>query len=258
MTVAACKKKVQQAKTAPVIWPYKAILMTLLLTLGIVAATFGLRDYLSDPERLPLQVIQVKGEMQHLDRDHLKATVAKAIDGGFFTVNIQKIHQDVSRLSWVDEISIRRVWPDTLVMEVTEQVPVARWGNQALVNKHGEIFHPQQPLPDGLVRLYGPEASAGRVVNLYQKFTERLMDHGLVIQRMGLDAQRNLRIDFSDGMQIALGHSEVQQRLARFLAAYPLLKDSEKRLLAVDMRYEQGFSVRWEPMAASTEPQENA
>ena len=79
---------------------------------------------------------------------------------------MQKLRNRVLDMPWVADVSIRRVWPDKLNMVVTEEVPLARWGEDALINIGGGVFRP--PSLDGhlgLVRLDGPAGSEQRVVS---------------------------------------------------------------------------------------------
>ncbi|MFM1891183.1 MAG: cell division protein FtsQ [Pseudomonadota bacterium] len=220
-----------------------------LATLPLASVTL---DYARDPRNLPLRTIRVTGALRHLERSELEAVVAATIDGNFFTVDMAAVRARVRQLPWVDQVSIRRVWPQTLVMEVVEQVPLAQWGGAALVNARGEVFAPETGVPErGLVRLYGPPGSAPRVVDFYRLATARLQDTGLVVQRLGLDERRDWVLELHDGLRLALGQDGEVERLERFLRAYPLLaNDSERQPHHVDLRYAQGFAVSWRPRPA--------
>ena len=76
-----------------------------------------------------MRVVEVGGVLERLDRSEIQRTVVDAIDGGFFSCDMQKLRQAVVAMPWVADVSIRRVWPDKLNMVVTEQVPMARWGD---------------------------------------------------------------------------------------------------------------------------------
>jgi len=209
-------------------------------------------DYMRDPHHLPLEIVRVTGELRHLDKQRIEAAVANAIDGNFFTVDMAGIRDQVQALPWVDRVSVRRVWPRTLVMDVTEQQPYARWGEQALVNVRGEVFAPPEGKgPDGLVRLFGPEASVERVVSFYREAAARLAAAGLVVERLGLDERREWHVELEGGLELVIGQEGERARLARFVDTYPLLLDDPARRPArVDMRYTQGFAVSWKTVGS--------
>ena len=226
----------------------RAMAMLGVLLVVVPLASFGL-DYLRDPRHLPLRAIRVTGDLRHLDRGELEAVVAGAIDGNFFTVDMAAIRTRVRQLPWVDQVSIRRAWPETLIMQVTEQVPLARWGKSALVNARGEVFAPESSSRvKGLAQLYGPPGSAPRVVEFYGLARARLQAAGLQVGRLGLDGRRDWVLELRGGIRLALGQDGEVERLDRFLGAYPqLVKDAEREPAQVDLRYAQGFAVSWRP-----------
>lgn len=247
MPKAARKKQQSQAR------PYLVAGVLGSVVLAVLVAGLQLRSYLLHPSTLPVKSIQVKGELRHLDRAVLQQTVADAIDGGFFAVDIDGIHEQVRELSWVDRVSVRRVWPDKLIMQVTEQKPFARWGKKALVNPRGDVFKPEQSHKGELISLYGPEGSAKRVVAFYKELAAQLAAHQLKAKRVGLDERREWVVDLYGGLKIMLGQVNPGVRFQRFMAVYPSLAMTGKEPKRIDLRYEHGFAVYGEKSVAKTE-----
>lgn len=220
-------------------------------TAGAVAV-----DYMREPGHLPLEVIRVTGALRHLRGAEIEAAVAEAIDGNFFTVDMERIRDRVRALAWVDQVSVRRLWPRTLVMEVTEQVPVARWGGDALVNARGEVFRPDAGLAAiSAVRLDGPEGSSARVVRFYREVASRLASSGLRLRRLELDERREWRFELDDGLAVMLGQSDLRQRLQWFLVAHRMLgAEPLRRPDRVDLRYPQGLAVSWREVEGAAAP----
>ncbi|HXK57283.1 MAG TPA: FtsQ-type POTRA domain-containing protein, partial [Gammaproteobacteria bacterium] len=91
-------------------------------------------DKLRDPRILPFKVVRIDGQLRYLNRVQIEKSVGGEIRGNFFTVDVERVHRAAKALPWVDRVSVRRVWPQTLVVRITEQVPMARWGKHQLVN----------------------------------------------------------------------------------------------------------------------------
>ncbi len=221
----------------------------LLSVLGGIGAAWGIAQ-LQDPKVMPLRVIGIDGEILHLDPKLLKQTVIKAIRGSFFSVDLNLIRAEVEGLPWVASASVRRVWPDTLRVNVVEQVALARWGKRGLVNQQGEIFRPQRlpKLPE-LVTLEGPESNAAAISRDFLRIEALLKTVELDLKHVLVDARQAWRLKTRQGLTLNLGRSDITQRLARFVRLYPGLGDGkEGRLEAVDLRYTNGFTARWKAL----------
>lgn len=195
--------------------------------------------------RLPwfeLRQIKVNGAAQ-VTREQAKLVVQQRLHGNFFSADLEAARTAFAKLPWVREASVRRRWPDTLEVTLEEHRPLARWGEDALLNSYGEVFRAasSQPLP----RLSGPAGSEKEVARRYAEFTRLL----LPLQRRPLEVALNDRrawsVKLDNGMVIALGRERMEARLARFVALYPhTLANVAGPVEYVDLRYPNGFAVR--------------
>ena len=225
----------------------------------LVVAVVVAKQYLSNPRNLPVKTMAIKGKFRHLDRDNLRRVMSRAIDGGFFTTDIQRIRQAGLSLPWVDDVSITRVWPDQLIMEVTEQQPVARWGDKALVNARGQVFYPVKPMrkwPE--LRLSGADEKALVVLDFYAQANAGFAARDLHIRSLALDERAEWNIRLDNGLEIVLGRNDPAERLHRFLRLYGEISAKELKPVRVDLRYEQGFAVDWQEQDTGSEEESDA
>jgi cell division protein FtsQ len=202
---------------------------------------------LQQPDVLPLKVVRIEGELKNLSRTELEHVVGGVMRGNFFTVNLERIQQSAMDLAWVDQVTIRRVWPDRLQMWVRERVPLARWGKGQLVTGAGVVFKPKtEEMPAGLPRLSGPDGSAPKVVAQYRHISQQVSALELVVKELRMDARHAWTIGFTGGIELKLGKDEIAQRLGRFVRLYPELKrHSDKTVRRIDLRYTNGVAVLW-------------
>ncbi|GBE11053.1 cell division protein FtsQ [bacterium BMS3Bbin12] len=220
-----------------------------------LAAWAGLRgwDGLRDPRLFPVRRVQIAGTFHHLSPSRLKAVLGGVISGSFFTVNIQAVRAAADALPWVRSATVRRVWPATLVVHVLERVPFARWGTDALMSAGGTVFHPREigDLP-GLPELHGPAGTGVLVLRRYREYAPLLAALGLRLRRLNLDARRSWRMELAGGLRIRLGRGHPTRRLKRFLSVYPVAFAGRVHdIQTVDLRYTNGFAVRWKPSAVA-------
>ncbi len=215
----------------------------LLLAMASVVWAFGYWE----PRLLPIRVIEVTGELHHHSSRLLEDIIGQRLRGGILTADLGDLKSAAESLPWVGRASLRRVWPDRLQVQIEERRPIARWNTDQLITAEGVVFHPGAGLiPAGLPVLEGDDQHAKEVVRRYQQWRDELMRAGHLIQALSVDARGDWRIKLVMGTDLRLGTTAVEERLARFIASAPQL-EAAGQPLAVDLRYSNGFAVKWAP-----------
>lgn len=217
------------------------------MLLGLLAGGYWLNAQWAESPPLPIQTVRFDGELSHLRQEDLRAAVLPNVGGGLLGSDVLSIRHSLEALAWVQEASVRRVWPDTLDVHIVEQHPIAQWGEGALLNAQARVFRPRQ-LPDGLPVLAGPPSSAERVLTRFQTIRALLQPVGIEVSGLRLDERRAWTVLLENGGLIRLGRQDTQERLARFIAAWPQVEASPEQTLSVaDLRYPNGFALLWQP-----------
>ena len=245
-------KKVQ-AKRRQITKPSFDWLKPALALATLAGSAIGLTmmlDWMNDPYHWPVKSVHIEGKFRHLQPAQLQDEVAPLAGAGFFAMNVGEIQEQVQQLPWVDQVSVRRVWPDQLTIHVREQQPVAHWGERAFLNPRAQVFEPRQTIElEGLPRFEGPEGYEQRVLVMYQRMQEMLKELKLGVDSVRLDARRTWQVRLSNGLTVDVGRSHPVERIARFVRVYPaILAAGSGRVLSVDLRYSNGFAVRWQPI----------
>ncbi len=236
--------------TEPVNWLRWGVTLSLfILTVSLLA---GFVIWLVDPSHSPLRRVEIEGDFRYLDKAQLQTTLAPLLENGFFKINVAAVQTQARALPWVSKASVRRVWPDRLQIYIVEQQPFALWGEQALLNPLGEVFTPVKP-PAGMTlpQLSGPQGHADIVLANYQHMSDMVKGLGLTIDELHQDTRRAWRLTLSSGMAVELGRTDPAKRLARFINVYPaiLAATATAVIELVDLRYSNGFAVRWSQLA---------
>lgn len=229
-------------------WISPRVMASVVLGAVLVAAAGWGSAELFDPQTFPIRSIQIIGDLHHLSKAQLQDIVASHATGGFFNVDVGSIQRAVTELPWTDSVSVRRVWPDSLHIRVTEQVPFARWGEKGLLNARGELFYPESDdIPSGLPDFHGPEGQEGAVMSAYRDMSRALAPVGLRITKLVLDERRAWLLELDNGIELKLGRVDHYPRLVRFVRVYPklLAGKAEAAVRSVDFRYTNGFAVLW-------------
>lgn len=237
-------------------WRWRRPLGAAVILLSLIGLLAGVVAKLRDPYTLPIRAVQIEGELRHLNRARLEQVAAPVVSGGFFSVDLRAVQEALAGLPWVYRVGVRRQWPDRLVVAVEEQRPVAQWGESALVNPYGELFHPpREEFPQGLPVLRGPEGKSRELLKEYAALAERLAPLGLRVVMLEENERLAWRLRLDNGIEVALGREQRAERLARFERVYAAaLADRAAQIAAVDLRYTNGLAVAWRqgPPAAGT------
>ncbi|MFZ3041717.1 MAG: cell division protein FtsQ/DivIB [Thiobacillus sp.] len=220
--------------------------------LGLLA--YGAASWVMAQPWFALRNIEVKTPVAHVTEAQIRLVAERQVRGTFFTVDLENVRNSLEKLPWVREARVERRWPDTLVVSLTEHVPLARWNDNALVNEAGEVF--VAAADTRLPRLSGPEDSSDEVVAAYRRHHAALAPLGMAIDELRLSPRRAWRLKLDNGMTLALGREQTDARLTRFVALYPRLFGAQAAVsvdalaatpmtpVAVDLRYPDGFAVR--------------
>jgi cell division protein FtsQ len=191
---------------------------------------------------IAVKEVVIKGELQRIKREIPDALVGRVMKGNFFTVDIGNVQSEFEKLPWVRSASIRRIWPDRLEVTLDEHVPLAHWGSGALLNDHGEIFKAEYE--GDLPRFVGPAGSEKEMTSAYLQYQSQLRKVGRRVVEITMSARRAWSVKLDSGMVLALGRSDAQQRLERFVAVDKLIPELKDRRGYVDLRYPNGFAVK--------------
>jgi cell division protein FtsQ len=222
-------------------------MVKLLLSVLLLGAVVWGGQHLLDPARFPLHTVRIESPLHRVAQQTIRDTVAHHVQAGFLGVDVDAVRDALEALPWVQHATVRRAWPDKLVVRVTEQQALARWGSDALVNMRGELFWPQLDESwERLPLLRGPRDTSRLVAEQYVAMQGMLKPLGLTITHLSLDERRALSLRLDNGLQLGLGRQDTDLRLLRFVRVFPqVLKPRLAMIESIDLRYTNGLAVRW-------------
>ena len=201
-----------------------------------------------------IERVVVTGPIVRSDPNHIASVIQQAFRGTFFTIDLAAARDALSRVPWLKSVAVRRQWPMKLEVAVVEHQPLARWNDAALVSTDGEVFDAEygDELPD----FYGTEGTAQEMTQRFREFSAPLRARRTSIDTLSRSARGAWDVRLDDGLTIALGREEVAERWSRWMALserYGAGLAQGGQLIAVDLRYANGFAARIEGSAAAKE-----
>ena len=146
------------------------------------------------------------------------------------------------------------VWPDSLFIYVTEHEPVALWGSNSLISNNAVIFSPpQDSFPPGLPFLNGPKGSEQAVLEKFEFLKTELAQRDIEVDTLALTERRAWQFRLAEGPLVLLGRKDVEDRFERFFHyAIPYHADKLLQAQSIDMRYTNGFAIKWASGSATS------
>jgi cell division protein FtsQ len=202
----------------------------------------------------PITTVAVNGHFQRVSPLEVERAVRQSVHGaGLVSVDLHAVGAAVKQLSWVDAVSVERSWPRGLTVTIVEQVAAARWGQSGLLNTRGELFAADvQHIPPELPQLSGPAGSETSVALRYLAIHGRLLETGMRLTALRLDARGAWEFDLDNGVTVRLGRKRMDERFEAFLAtAAKIVAQRASDIAYVDMRYTNGFAIAWRGASAA-------
>ena len=239
----------QSEKRAWQAWSFSWVNRKLGAVIFVIGLCFGVY-WVSGPivkvfER-PIKSVVVEGEFNFITKQRATELIGNEIDDDFLQLDLMRIKNALLSDSWVESVTLNRRWPDTLVVKVSEQKPIARWGD-GFLNQRGEIIRvTETDKLLGLPWLQGNEINAREIMQQYQDLSTLLRSRGLEIVALKCDNKKSWRLTLKNDKEIAIGREEVMEKLRRFVTVYDThLGNVWQDVKAIDLRYTNGVAVRW-------------
>ncbi|MEO7050103.1 MAG: cell division protein FtsQ/DivIB [Rhodanobacter sp.] len=205
-------------------------------------------------DRWPVTQLTVQAEFKHVSAAEIRAAVLPRLGKGFFALDLDAVQKSVAALPWVESVEARKRWPDTLQLRIYERQPFARWNDKQLISRQGRVFDaPNAAELIALPDLRGPAARLAEVVSFYAGASKAFVGTHLQINGVALTERGSWSVTTTGGAQIVIGdRDQAGQRLHRFLDVYPqLIAGHADGFVYADLRYTNGFAVRWPETASA-------
>jgi Cell division septal protein len=232
-----------------------------LLTLFVVTVLAGSFLWFAQQPFFTLTVIQVQEAegktLKHVNALTVRGVALPRIKGNFFTVDLDAVRDAFKAVPWVREATVRRKWPNGLVVAIEEHRPLGTWGEDGrLLSVKGDVFTANLAEAEeevNLLRFYGPEGSEKEVVMRYEELKRGFAAIRLQPVLLELSERYAWRTTLNNGMTVRFGREEgrisMREQMERLLAVYPRLAAQVKNgIRGIDLRYPNGLALRADGM----------
>jgi cell division protein FtsQ len=224
-----------------------------LLALALVASGLW---WMSQRPMFTLKVIHLDSTetaLRHINPATVRSVALPRIKGNFFTADLDAVRLAFEAVPWVRKASVRREWPNKLVVTLDEHMPLGTWGDAGrLISVRGDVFTANLAEAEedaALAELAGPPGSEKEVVTLFHELRTWFAPIRLAPDALRLSRRYAWTVRLNNGMTVELGRESsresLKERVGRLVHAYPqLVANLQNGIESVDMRYPNGLAVR--------------
>ena len=231
----------------PSLWV--TITVVLLMT-GVVLA-----DQLLRPGRFTIERIHIYGNSVRVDAQTVERTAWLALIGNYFTADLEEIENALVHLPGVYQAAVRRHWPDTLEISITEAGAIALWyatDGSALESRDYVNLPPDSNITLQPV-LRSPTADRHTVIDAFLDLVSSLALLDLEVKNLSIDEAgdwvvvlQSASLQIPVELEIVVGRGNPVRKVDQFVAVFDsVLQDRLPDIERVDMRYDSGFAVQW-------------
>ncbi len=218
------------------------VLLPVVLLVGAGAAWIAVNE--------PIRAVRVEGMLTDGEQRAIRDVITHSLDQPLLSLDLNQVKQRIRSLSWPREVSVRRIWPATLLIIVEKESPVARWGSDEFLTSDAKVVQ----LPQGDDSLPGFDchlSAPKKAMEVFHQLQDVLADSDLVIRTLEESASGEWRVTLDNGVTVMLGSERLLDRIHRFTLVHDQALSKRTGIVAqVDARYSNGVAVRWRPVGA--------
>ena len=219
------------------------------LLIAIAVTAYNIYQRVLQQNLFPLKRVIIREPLRYGDMGEVSEIIRNHHQRDLMHMDVALLADEMQRLDWIAKASVYKRWPDAVEVELEERVPVVRWGGSAYLDAAGEPFS----IPDNdklrqLFTLHGPDGYEKQVLQYYQLIAPWLASPHLEIKELLLDQRLIWHARLDNGLDVILGRDQLNERLKKLAVVNAKVIEPYQRYIdAIDLRYHDGFSVRWKP-----------
>ena len=188
---------------------------------------------------------------RNLDLNVLQARLGPYLGQSLFGFEVDEAREEILNDPWVKSATVRKVYPDTIVVDVIERQAVALWKSNDKVNLIsrdgfviGEAELHQMRLPQVVGN--GANMAAAEFLSVISRFPN-LSERSSAYIRVG---GRRWDVLFSNGLRVLLPEDDWKLALSELQNLHDSKQMLERDLVQIDMRLPDRLVLKMEPEAA--------
>lgn len=222
-------------------------LIMLVVVLLLVGAGVLITKVIS---RLPDAPIHIeKSGLNDAEYRELKRHLGTHAIGNFLQADLQTYVDRLERISWVDQIDIRRDWQQGLLVKVVPRQAVAKFGSLRLVDANGVVYQPadsKELQAHYWMQLQGENQNAVVMMQQVKQISDWFMPLGLKVEEVIVTPRMTWLFRFDNGLRVLVDNDDTSEKLYQLsVMLQNQMHPQLPKIQTIDLRYKNGMAITW-------------
>ena len=197
--------------------------------------------YLSDSFVYPIDEVEITSTTSNYDTDKINDIVASIQGQDLLSLDLGDIKRSISSDDWINDVEIKKSFPDTLEIIIIPQQPLAIYNSKIMMMDGTVIDAPSLPLDLPIIIDHTNDShSSMNTLILTVKLLQKI---DLDIKKVEIHDSL-IKVFTSTNMLIS-DRVNYEVNLNRLIISFQGLKKLFKReIKSIDMRYSNGFAIK--------------
>ncbi len=234
----------------------------LVLCASTAAAAYKVRAWVLTDPQFVLSAEDPRAFVIQGVRYASRSKVARVFEADFgrsvFAVSLAERRRRLLALDWVEDATVARIWPNRLVVRISERAPVAFVNlplatgltRVLLIDPHGVLLDPPPqarfsfPVLGGITEAHDEAARRARVQAM-MRLLDDLGPLGKDVSEVNAADLENLRVVTQvDATELMLGSGNYARRYQAFMRHYPEIRKRSPGVASFDLRLDDRITAK--------------
>jgi|GEM_PF-262472 len=192
-----------------------------------------------------IETVAITGELANTNGDQIEMAIEDLVESDYFSIKLGAIKAVLEKFPWIKSVDIRRIWPNSILININEKQAIAYWQNKELLSAEAEIFNPKEIKSLGqLPKLSGPEDKAVFVMHNYHQMNRILSAVGLNIESLHLEDRYSWQLKLNTKMTVRVDDKKSLEKIKNMVSLLKKVSVEEiVKIKSIDLRYENGMAL---------------
>lgn len=190
--------------------------------------------------------IIIEGDIYHVTPVQLTYIAQNRLHGTFFTLDIAGLKSAFQEIPWVRQVSVKRHFPHTIIVNVEEYKAIARIGDDDMLAENGDVFDGADNDNSSLPVFYVSSSRAALALEKYKQIQSILIRHDDSLSKLWLTSPLITQFTTKNNLQVEICSTDFNNSLIKIDKYWDKLYKINPKLNSINLCYKNAIAINYE------------